>query len=83
MDYSLRVLVPNVFLTFAVCCLRQTLFALDPVNGGATPVKVLDCDSISQVKDKILDALYKNAPYSKRPDKDENELGGWMMSNMF
>ena len=44
-------------------------------SGSLTPVKVLDCDSISQVKEKILDALYKNAPFSKRPDKDDNELG--------
>ncbi|KAH0546188.1 plexin-B [Cotesia glomerata] len=29
--------------------------------------KVLDCDTISQVKSKILDALYKNTPFSLRP----------------
>ncbi len=38
-------------------------------------VKVLDCDTISQVKDKILDAIYKNAPYSGRPDRDDMDLG--------
>lgn len=37
--------------------------------------KVLDCDSISQVKMKILDALYKNTPYSLRPSIYDIDLG--------
>ena len=39
------------------------------------PVKVLDCDTISQVKEKILDAIYKNAPFSSRPTKETIDLG--------
>ena len=39
------------------------------------PVKVLDCDTISQVKEKALDHIYKNAPYSTRPPKDDLDLG--------
>ncbi|KAM4609893.1 LOW QUALITY PROTEIN: plexin-B3, partial [Polymixia lowei] len=31
------------------------------------PVKVLDTDTITQVKDKILDQIYKGAPFSQRP----------------
>lgn len=42
---------------------------------GAHPVKVLDCDTVSQVKEKILDAIYKNAPFSSRPVKDDVDLG--------
>ena len=38
-------------------------------------VRVLDCDSISQVKAKILDALYRNTPHSLRPAVDEVVLG--------
>lgn len=38
------------------------------------PVKVLDCDTITQVKEKILDAIYKNAPYSSRPTKESVDL---------
>ena len=38
-------------------------------------VKVLDCDTISQVKAKILDALYRNTPYSLRPSVHEVDLG--------
>jgi plexin A len=36
--------------------------------------KVLDCDTISQVKLKILDALYKNTPYTMRPSIHEIDL---------
>ncbi|XP_048252946.1 plexin-A2-like isoform X3 [Haliotis rufescens] len=37
-------------------------------------VKVLDCDTISQIKEKILDAMYKNAPFSSRPAKEDLDL---------
>lgn len=36
--------------------------------------KVLDCDTISQVKSKILDALFKNTPFSLRPSVHEVDL---------
>ncbi|XP_014213293.1 plexin-B [Copidosoma floridanum] len=36
--------------------------------------KVLDCDTIGQVKSKILDALYKNTPFSLRPAIHEVDL---------
>ena len=39
------------------------------------PVKVLDCDTISQVKEKILDAMYKTTPFSARPDHTSLDLG--------
>lgn len=37
--------------------------------------KVLDCDTVSQVKSKILDALFKNTPFSLRPSIYEVDLG--------
>lgn len=37
--------------------------------------KVLDCDTVSQVKSKILDALFKNMPFSLRPSIYEVDLG--------
>ena len=40
----------------------------------AYETRVLDCDSISQVKSKILDAVYKNTPFSMRPNVDEVDL---------
>ncbi|XP_030748718.1 plexin-B isoform X2 [Sitophilus oryzae] len=36
--------------------------------------KVLDCDTVSQVKSKILDALFKNTPFSLRPSIHEVDL---------
>jgi len=41
-----------------------------------TPVAVvlLDCDTITQAKDKILDVIFKNSPYSRRPDRDDLQL---------
>ncbi|XP_070559788.1 plexin-A4-like [Ptychodera flava] len=36
--------------------------------------RVLDVDTISQVKDKLLDVIYKNHAYSKRPSVEEIDL---------
>ncbi|XP_028304931.1 plexin-B2a isoform X2 [Gouania willdenowi] len=41
-----------------------------------TPVKVLNCDTITQVKEKIIDQVYRNLPYSQRP-KVENVALEW------
>ncbi|XP_060698770.1 plexin-B2-like isoform X1 [Hemiscyllium ocellatum] len=38
--------------------------------GESMPVKVLSCDSITQVKEKILDQVYRNVPFSQRPALD-------------
>ena len=35
---------------------------------------MLDCDSITQVKSKILSAVYKNTPFSLRPPVQEIDL---------
>ncbi|XP_037706109.1 plexin-B1 [Choloepus didactylus] len=50
-----------------------TLNAILAVGPGAAeaqgvPVKVLDCDTISQAKEKMLDQLYKGVPLAQRPD---------------
>ncbi|AWO98076.1 putative plexin-A4 [Scophthalmus maximus] len=37
-------------------------------------VKVLNCDTISQVKEKILDAIYKNVPHSHRLKASDMDL---------
>lgn len=39
------------------------------------PVKVLNCDSVTQVKEKLLDAVYRGVPYSQRPRAEDMELG--------
>ncbi|XP_066561226.1 plexin-A4 [Amia ocellicauda] len=38
------------------------------------PVKALNCDTISQVKEKILDSIYKNVPYSHRQNASDMDL---------
>ncbi|KAI4903611.1 hypothetical protein NFI96_015160 [Prochilodus magdalenae] len=39
-----------------------------------TLVKVLNCDTISQVKEKIIEQVYRNLPYSQRPTVDSVAL---------
>ncbi|CAB1346303.1 unnamed protein product [Coregonus sp. 'balchen'] len=39
-----------------------------------TPVKVLNCDTISQVKEKIIEQVYRNLPYTQRPKVDSVAL---------
>ena len=48
---------------------------VDTGEGMRVPVKVLDCDTISQVKEKLLDAVYKATPVSKRPSLTSVDLG--------
>ncbi|CAI4229576.1 unnamed protein product [Auanema sp. JU1783] len=38
------------------------------------PVKVLDCDTITQVKEKCLDAKYRTVRYSERPSANDLDL---------
>ena len=44
-------------------------------DGLRVPVKLLDCDTISQAKEKLLDSMHKAAPVSKRPKLTEVDLG--------
>lgn len=37
-------------------------------------IRVLDCDTITQVKEKLLDHLFKNIPCSQRPCMEDLEL---------
>uniref|UniRef100_A0A8D3DK87 Sema domain-containing protein n=1 Tax=Scophthalmus maximus TaxID=52904 RepID=A0A8D3DK87_SCOMX len=53
-----------------------TLSCVNPDNENSPeiPVKVLNCDTLTQVKEKILDAVYKNMPYSQRPRAADMDL---------
>lgn len=52
----------------------------------AIPVKVLNCDTISQVKEKIIDQVYRTQPCSRWPKADSVVLGeqgpvaGWQVA---
>lgn len=57
----------------------QTLNVI--VQGGGVnetqplPSKVLDCDTITQVKEKLLDQVFKGTSFSHRPHADSLDLG--------
>ncbi len=66
-------------ITVYVSMSPQTAYmsGLDPILQGEnmeTAVKVLDCDTISQIKDKSLDAIYRSIPFSQRPMKEDLDL---------
>lgn len=48
-------------------------------TGGTTtqtvPAKVLDCDTITQVKEKLVEQTWKGTSYSQRPHIDSLHLG--------
>nr|XP_036875317.1 plexin-A4 [Manis javanica] len=46
----------------------------DNANSPEIPVKILNCDTITQVKEKILDAIFKNVPCSHRPKAADMDL---------
>uniref|UniRef100_G3NLW8 Plexin A1a n=1 Tax=Gasterosteus aculeatus TaxID=69293 RepID=G3NLW8_GASAC len=54
-----------------------TLHCVNPENENAqeVTVKCLNCDTITQVKEKLLDAVYKGSPYSQRPKASDMDLG--------
>ncbi|KAM6151718.1 plexin-A3 isoform 2-T2 [Rhynchocyon petersi] len=60
-----------------------TLHCVCPESEGSTqvPVKVLNCDSITQAKDKLLDTMYKGVPYSQRPKAEDMDLE-WRQGRM-
>ncbi|QQP35343.1 PlexinBlike, partial [Caligus rogercresseyi] len=51
-----------------------TCYVLQREFEEAFQTRVLDCDTISQVKAKILNAVYKNTPFSLRPSLGEIDL---------
>jgi hypothetical protein len=63
------------FVVSIILHFLQTLHVVQDDLDEKIQCKVLDCDTISQVKSKILDALYKNTPFSMRPSIHEVDLG--------
>ncbi|KAK2851051.1 hypothetical protein Q5P01_007327 [Channa striata] len=60
-----------------------TLHCVNPENDNApeVTVKCLNCDTITQVKEKLLDAVYKGSPYSQRPKASDMDLE-WRQGRM-
>jgi plexin A len=64
-------------LTVFVSMSPQTIYmsGLDPQGDNMDiPVRALDCDAISQIKEKALDTIYRAFPFSQRPKKDDLDL---------
>ncbi|CAC5406684.1 PLXNA [Mytilus coruscus] len=63
--------------------LLRTKNRLEPVTitlnveyeGKKYKCRCLDCDTITQAKDKMLDVIYRNIPYSTRPTGEDLDLG--------
>ncbi|XP_063282819.1 plexin-B1 [Pelobates fuscus] len=53
---------------------QTTCGALGEEEAQGVPVKLLDCDTITQVKEKILDQLYKGTPCCHRPNPESLDL---------
>ncbi|KAJ8257312.1 hypothetical protein GJAV_G00184240 [Gymnothorax javanicus] len=53
-----------------------TLHCVNPENESMPEVTVkgLNCDTITQVKEKLLDAVHKGSPYSQRPKAVDMDL---------
>ncbi|XP_036447631.1 plexin-B1 [Colossoma macropomum] len=62
-DVEYRTLTLNVLVTSGGASESQTV-----------PTKVLDCDTITQVKEKILEQTWKGTSYSQRPSTDSVHL---------
>ncbi|KAG7239845.1 hypothetical protein INR49_030558 [Caranx melampygus] len=60
-----------------------TLHCVNPENENSpeVTVKCLNCDTITQVKEKLLDAVYKGSPYSQRPKASDMDLE-WRQGRM-
>ncbi|CAG0878845.1 unnamed protein product [Darwinula stevensoni] len=70
-EVLLREKIQHKQMTISVSLPPQTLYAcgLEPQKELLdVQVRVLDCDSISQVKQKIMDIVFGNQPFSRRPD---------------
>lgn len=72
-DFSSVISITLKFLTF------QTVNVIVQDEGTESiPVKVLNCDTISQVKEKIIDQVYRILPYSQWPKPDSVVLGMYL-----
>jgi plexin A len=73
----IRQLIEFKLMTVYASITQQPIFCNNiemPTNTENVPVKVLDCDTISQVKEKCLDTIYRNTPWMQRPRRDDLDL---------
>lgn len=63
------------YVKIKVFFLLQTVQVVHEDQDEKIVCRVNDCDATSQVKAKILDAVYKNTPFSLRPSINDVDLG--------
>ncbi|XP_076807405.1 plexin-B2-like [Clavelina lepadiformis] len=66
-DRLLQEDVENEVLTLFVALTNST-------DDEPVIVKVLSCDSVAQVKEKVMDAVYKRVPFSQRPKPEHLDI---------
>ena len=70
------VFVPSLSLPLPPLPLSQSVEGvIETESGEEISIKLLDTDSVTQAKEKVLDALYRNTPVSKRPQLTSVDLG--------
>ena len=52
-------------------------------GGEVVQCRIPDCDTITQTKEKILDHIYKNIPFSQRPNVRDLDLGTAFIINKY
>lgn len=61
-------------IDYETIIIRVQLQDFDELKNHEVTVKVLNCDTITQAKEKILDAFFKGYPFSKRPSVEDLDL---------
>lgn len=56
-------------------CVQNINVSFQGCGMDSLAVRVMNTDTICQVKDKILDAFYKNLPFSQWPQAEDVDLG--------
>lgn len=64
-----------VLLKSHLCVFQNINVSFQGFGMDSVSVRVMNTDTICQVKEKILEAFYKNLPYSQWPREEDVELG--------
>ena len=72
---SLRRARARALPQLSLCSVQTVSVIVQDEGVDAVPVKVLNCDTISQVKEKIVDQVYRTQPCSRWPKADSVVLG--------
>lgn len=63
-------------LTVFSCLMQNLNVSFQGCGMDSLSVRAMDTDTLTQVKEKILEAFCKNVPYSQWPRAEDVDLGG-------